>query len=69
MLAEQKSESLSGLAEEDAEADESFTEGGLAEADREEMAAYVNSRTTLIAILGILLLLSVASNAMLLAVR
>ncbi len=71
MLAEQKSTNLAGLAEAE-EGDEEVDEGGaggMDDAEREEIAGYVNGRTTVIAILGILLLLSIASNAMLLALK
>ncbi len=63
MIAEQKSDSLANLAEGEAMDGE---EGGsqASEAEMLEMAAYVNSRTNIIAALAILLALSVVTNVL-----
>ena len=64
MIASGKSDSLAGLAEGDISDDET---GGspLAEADRVEMAAYVNNRNTVIAALAAFLGLSMLTNVLL----
>lgn len=71
MMAEQKAENLAALAEgEDAESDElPLGESEVTEAERLEMAGYVNSRNNMITALAILLGLSIASNLVLLAMK
>lgn len=70
MIAEQKAESLAGLAEGDSsEDDDEGFESDVTDAEREEMASIVNSKTNIIMTLAILLGLSIASNLVLLAVR
>ncbi len=65
MIAERKANSLDSLAEGDATDDEGG--GGLAsEQEKEEMAAYVNSRTNIIAALAVILGLSLVTNLLLL---
>ena len=65
MIASGKSDSLAGLAEGDASEDE--MEGSpVAEAERTEMAGYVNNRNTIIAALAAFLGLSMLTNVLLL---
>jgi eukaryotic-like serine/threonine-protein kinase len=65
MIAERKANSLDSLAEGEATDDEMG--GGLAsELEKEEMAAYVNSRTNIIAALAVILGLSLVTNLLLL---
>jgi serine/threonine-protein kinase len=71
MLAEQKSENLSALAEGDFAEDEEYAGpvSNVSDAEREEMAAMVNTRMNIIMALAILLGLSIVSNVILLAVK
>lgn len=67
MIASQKADALANLAEGE---DEFGVESeGASEAEKEEMAAYINSRTNIIASLAILLGLSVITNVVVLAIR
>jgi serine/threonine-protein kinase len=70
MIAEQKASALASLAEGDAAEDEAG-HGGLqaSEAEMVEMAAYVNSRSNVIAALAILLGLSIVTNVLFLVMR
>jgi serine/threonine-protein kinase len=67
IIAEQKASSLSGLAEGEVSEDE--RRSALAESEKQEMAAYVNSRTNIIVALSLFLGLSVVANIVLLAVH
>jgi serine/threonine-protein kinase len=70
MIASQKASALEGLAE--SSGDDDFGEpiaGGATAAEMTEMAAYVNSRTNIIAGLAILLGLSVVTNVLFLMMR
>lgn len=67
MVASQKAESLESLAEGDSDEPMASTEAW--EAEKEEMAAYVNSRSNVIASLAILLGLSVVTNLLVLVMK
>lgn len=73
MIAEQKSDTLASLAEGEAaeeEMDPYFRGGGAAtDSEKRQMAAIVNARNTIIAVLAILLGLSVLTNAVILVSR
>jgi serine/threonine-protein kinase len=70
MIASQKAEALASLAEGDLDDDGGGTGGaGATEAEMVEMAAYVNSRTNIIAGLAILLGLSVVTNVLFLLMK
>ncbi len=62
MIAGQKTDALAGLAEGDATEEEGGGGSPLAEAERVEMAGYVNSRNTIIGALAMLLGLSILTN-------
>jgi eukaryotic-like serine/threonine-protein kinase len=68
MIAGQKSDALAGLAEGDA-AEEQPSGSPIAEAERVEMAAYVNSRNTIIAALAAFLGLSILTNVLVMLTR
>ena len=68
MIAGQKSDALAGLAEGDAAEGEDHG-SPLAEAERAEMAGYVNSRNTIIAALAAFLGLSILTNIVVLLTR
>lgn len=68
ILAHQKAEDLASLAEGDAE-DDSDSGAGMSDQQLREVAAQVNSRTTVIMTLAILLAVSVVSNLLFLATR
>ena len=68
MIASQKADALADLAE--GESHEDYGEASVAsESEKEEMAAYVNSRTNIIASLAILLGLSVVTNVLFLVMK
>lgn len=69
MIASQKADALANLAE--GEIDDEYTgeSGGVSELEKAEMAAYVNSRTNMIASLAILLGISVVTNVLFLVMR
>jgi serine/threonine-protein kinase len=72
MVATQKAETLENLAEGDESEDGGYGGGGTSaswEAEKEEMAGYVNSRTNIIASLAILLGLSVITNVLVMVLR
>ncbi len=72
MIAEQKSDTLASLAEGEAAEEEAgfeFRGGGATDSEKREMAAIVNARNTVIAVLAILLGLSVLTNALMLVSR
>ena len=70
MIAGQKPETLSVLAEGEVEVDQNASGGGaVSEAQMKEWAGYVNNRNSLIAALALLLALSVVTNIVFLAVR
>jgi serine/threonine-protein kinase len=70
MIASQKTEALASLAEGDADDYDGGAGGaGATEAEMIEMAAYVNSRTNIIAGLAILLGLSVVTNVLFLLMK
>ncbi len=69
IIAAQKTDSLASLAEGEDSDEEYGGESAVTESEREEMAAYVNSRNTIIGALAIFLGLSVASNLLLLVAR
>ncbi len=62
MVASQKTESLASLAEGEADEGQSMASSEVWESEKEEMAAYVNSRSNIIASLAILLGLSIVTN-------
>jgi serine/threonine-protein kinase len=68
IIAGGKADALAGLAEGDA-ADDEVTGSPVAEAERVEMAAYVNSRNTIIAALAAFLGLSILTNILVLLTR
>jgi serine/threonine protein kinase len=68
MIAGQKTDALAGLAEGDA-SEEEFQGSPLAEAERVEMAAYINSRNTIIGALAAFLGLSILTNILVMLTR
>jgi serine/threonine-protein kinase len=68
MIAGQKTDALAGLAEGDV-SDEEVSGSPLAEAERIEMAGYINSRNTIIGALAALLGLSIITNILVLLSR
>ncbi|CAN5768716.1 hypothetical protein BH23PLA1_BH23PLA1_07490 [soil metagenome] len=68
IIAAQKTDALASLAEGEESDDEYDGESAVTEAEREEMAAYVNSRSTIIGALAIFLGLSVVANLLLLLI-
>lgn len=68
MIAGQKTDALAGLAEGEVAGDEA-EDSPLAEAEREEMAGYINSRNTIIGALAGFLGLSILTNILILLTR
>jgi serine/threonine-protein kinase len=69
IIAHQKADDLAQLAEGEAPEEEFEGSSSFSDEQMREMAAYVNSRTTIIVTLAVLLLLSVASNILFLLTR
>ena len=70
MIADQKADALSNLSEGDyEESAEAYVGGSASEAEKEEMAAVVNARSTIIAAMAILLGVSVVTNVLFLLLK
>ena len=69
IIAAQKSDALSKLSESDEDAELDGIPSSVTEEEKQEMAALVNSKTTIISILGVLLGLSALTNLLMLFVR
>ncbi len=69
MIAGQKPDTLAGLAEGDVDRRRGQPGSAVTEAEKVEMAAAVNSRTNIIAAIGVLLVISVMTNVLLLLVH